>query len=244
MRAIHSIDLPLHILEQDYVQSLFLQELYSKEDSLVFKGGTYMKHAFGLDRFSEDLDFTIVKDCDILKSLKDASDRIGSFGILSRIEKVEDGPTSFNAALKYRGPLYNGSENSEGKIKIDISKRDDVFKGPEWTRLFFKYPESAVVNVLGMKKSEVLAEKIRALCMRSKGRDLYDVWFLLSQNEEPDHDLFKKKMSVMEREPILYIRITEREYNDDLGVLLIRPPPYRSVMERVSSILKSKGFDQ
>ncbi len=53
LREIHRIELPLHILEQDYIQSLFLNELYRKERSLVFKGGTYLKHAFGLDRFSD-----------------------------------------------------------------------------------------------------------------------------------------------------------------------------------------------
>lgn len=54
---LHGEALPLHILEQGYVQALFLQELYRETETLLFKGGTFLKHAHRLDRFSEDLDF-------------------------------------------------------------------------------------------------------------------------------------------------------------------------------------------
>ncbi|MFO8108912.1 MAG: hypothetical protein R6U17_00070 [Thermoplasmata archaeon] len=64
LREIHRKELLLHllellatipkrILEQDYIQSMFLNELYHRDGSSVFKGGTYLKHAFGLDRFSD-----------------------------------------------------------------------------------------------------------------------------------------------------------------------------------------------
>ena len=46
--------------EKDYLQHLFLRELYSTVGTeLVFKGGTALQKAYGLHRFSRDLDFNL-----------------------------------------------------------------------------------------------------------------------------------------------------------------------------------------
>jgi len=50
---------PLFTQERDYFQLLFLSRLYSRKVPLVFKGGTCLKFAYSLPRFSEDLDFNI-----------------------------------------------------------------------------------------------------------------------------------------------------------------------------------------
>ena len=43
LKKLHKEKLPLHILEQDYIQALILIELYNQTESLVFKGGTLLK---------------------------------------------------------------------------------------------------------------------------------------------------------------------------------------------------------
>ena len=45
-----------------------------------------------------------------------------------------------------------------------------------------------------MDIKEILCEKIIALFQRNKGRDLYDMWFLLSAGVELDKKLLKKKL--------------------------------------------------
>ncbi len=243
LREIHRIELPLHILEQDYIQSLFLNELYREDDSLVFKGGTYLKHAFGLDRFSEDLDFTVYDESDIEKILYDVTNSLTSYGVEANIDRIEDKEISFNARLRYRGPLFDGSEKSMGSIKIEISKREDVLLEPEWTRLFFEYPEMRVLSALGLQKEEVLAEKLRALNSRSKGRDLYDVWFLLKQGIPLNAKLFLEKMEVVGGSGKVSINISKEEWERDLEVLLIDPPRYEEVKKEVMHILSENGFD-
>lgn len=243
LREIHSKELPLHILEQDYIQSLFLNELYRKDGSLVFKGGTYLKHAFGLDRFSEDLDFTVYDEVNIEKIIKDAAESLMSYGVEATVDKVEDEEISFNARLRYRGPLFNGSEKSLGNIKIEISKRDDVFFEPEWIRLFFEYPEVRVLSALGLHKEEVLAEKLRALSSRSKGRDLYDVWFLLKQDTPLNKELFLEKMEVVGGVSKVSISISKGEWRQDLEVLLVNPPKYDDVKKEVVQSLSEHGFE-
>ena len=243
LREIHNNDLPLHILEQDYVQSLFLYELYVGVDGLVFKGGTFLKHAHGLDRFSEGLDFTMYRDGEMEKILAGPASRMGSYGVDSSLDRIEQDSLSFNARLRYRGPLYDGSERSIGFIDIEISRRKDVFLDPEWTRLFFNYPETRVVNVLGLRKEEVFAEKLRALSTRCKGRDLYDVWFLLKQKVKTDVKLFERKMKVTNQKPDIHIDVSEKRWNADLRVLLVNPPEYNIVMEDVIKTLMDRGYD-
>src|SRR3989338_5293755 len=45
-------------IEKEYLQHIILQLIYSQTSALLFKGGTAIKKAYGLKRFSEDLDFT------------------------------------------------------------------------------------------------------------------------------------------------------------------------------------------
>jgi len=243
LREIHGIELPLHLLEQDYIQSLFLNELYRKDDSLVFKGGTYLKHAFGLDRFSEDLDFTVCDEADIPEMLREAAKDLGSYGVEATIDRIDDKEISFNGRLRYRGPLYDGSERSMGSIDIEISKRKDVLLKPEWTRLFFEYPELRVLSALALQKEEVLAEKLRALSSRAKGRDLYDVWFLLKQDTPLNKGLFLEKMEVVGGGGEVSISISAEGWEQDLELLLVNPPKYDDVKKEVVQTLIEHGFE-
>ncbi len=243
LREIHGNELPLHILEQDYIQSLFLKELYKRADFLVFKGGTFLKHAYGLDRFSEDLEFTICEEGDVIEQLKDAASTLHSYGVEASIDRIDSDDLSFSGRLRYRGPLFDGSKRSVGTLNIEASKRGDVFLEPTWVRLFFEYPEARVVNVLGLQKEEVLAEKLRALSMREKGRDLYDVWFLLRQDITPQKTLVERKMETVGHPPRISLTITESEWVRDLGVLVVNPPPYHHVKKEVVETLTEHGFD-
>ena len=129
-------DLPLHILEQDYVQSLFLTELYKKSDNLVFKGGTYLRHAHGLDRFSEDLDFSATSQFDV-SVLEEVTKRLSDYNLDAELLHTENKEVSVTSVLRYSGPLYDGSDRSRGNIELEISNRDDVFLEPSWIKLFF-----------------------------------------------------------------------------------------------------------
>ena len=46
-----------------------------------------------------------------------------------------------------------------------------------------------------LEPREVLAEKLRAILTRSKGRDLFDTWFLLAKGVKIDWDLVGRKMA-------------------------------------------------
>lgn len=241
LRKIHSQDLPLHVLEQDYIQALFLQKLYSENEELVFKGGTYLKHAYGLDRFSEDLDFTS-RSKNVENPVRRAVNQLSDYGVDAEIDKVDDREVSFSCRLRFSGPLYDGTDKTRGSIEIDVSKRKDVILEPEWVRMFFDYPEIRVVNALGLQKKELLAEKLRALSTRNKARDLYDCWYLIQQGTALDKELFGKKLDVVNEDPIAEISITKEIWQDDLRMFLENPPSFQKVQEEVKEKLQEKDF--
>lgn len=242
LRDYHDDDLPLHILEQDYVQGLFLQELYRETDTLVFKGGTFLKHAHGLDRFSEDLDFTAVSETSVPGQLTAATESLDRYGLSAELDRTEISSSTIHARLRYDGPLYDGTSRSRGSIDLEVSTREDVFRDPEWQRLFFPYPETRAVTARCLTIEEAFAEKLRALAARSRGRDLYDSWFLLQQDVSVDSSLFAQKMAVIDEAPEITISISEREWDRDLSVLLTHPPDYTTVRDAVADALRDAGL--
>ena len=53
--------------------------------------------------------------------------------------------------------------------------------------------------VVHLSWEEILAEKIRAVLTRAKGRDLFDFWFLLSKNIEIDEKNGQYKMKFYDK---------------------------------------------
>src|SRR3989344_2725133 len=44
-----------------------------------------------------------------------------------------------------------------------------------------------------MSKNEIISEKIRSIMHRQKGRDIYDLWYLLANNAKLDFELIREK---------------------------------------------------
>lgn len=241
LQDLHSSDIPLHILEQDYIQALFLTELYDETDRLVFKGGTFLRHGHGLDRFSQDLDFTATETPPD-NFLETCAQNLEDYGVGAYIDNQTEYEHGQSCRLRYEGPLYDGTDRSLGSIEIDISTRDDIVHEPVWTRLFFEYPETRVVNALGLQPEELLAEKLRALSTRTQARDLYDVWFLLQQGIEPQQETFEQKMETVDEEPAITLTVTMEDWDNDLGLLLANPPSFEQIHSDVRQMLSQHGI--
>ncbi len=176
--------------EKDYFQVIILFILHqSYGKTLVFKGGTALKKCYGLDRFSEDLDFTCEGEVD-LKKLEDGLKR---FNINYEIEskKYENG---LKVILRLEGPLYTGIRFSLCKFIIDFSFRENVILKPEVKTIGRFLEEIPQFDVVVMNEKEIVAEKVRAIMSRTKARDVYDLWFLLNRGAEFDAALIKEKL--------------------------------------------------
>lgn len=239
LRELHGASLPLHILEQDYLQAMFLTELYRVTDSLVFKGGTYLRHVHGLDRYSEDLDFSATGTDVTVDPLLATTDRLERYGINAELSDIDERSDAILASLRYEGPMFDGSNRSRGTIELDVSLLDDILEEPIWHRLFVPYPETRTVTARCLTITEAFAEKIRALGTRTRGRDLYDCWYLLNQDVDIDAAMVANKFEAIEAEPEVHFTIEAAAFYRDLSILLEHPPSYDEVAPVVIAALEA-----
>lgn len=72
------------------------------EEPLVFKGGTYLWFAHGLDRFSEDLDFTASEPLPSNIAEK-VSTNLGLFGVENQIKHITNNETTLSFRISAKG---------------------------------------------------------------------------------------------------------------------------------------------
>ena len=89
----------------------------------------------------------------------------------------------------------------------------------------------------------MLAEKVRALLVRGKPRDLYDIWLLLRQGVEPDAALIERKLALYEmawERDVLEAALQQvrADWERDLRPLLPQFVPYENVRQDVAVLLR------
>jgi predicted nucleotidyltransferase component of viral defense system len=234
LRELHPEDVPLHVLELDYVESVMLKWIYSKTDVLVFKGGTCLRKAHGLNRFSEDLDFALASKGtpgeQVKRSLQQGLNGLEKSGMRATIKEWQERPSVFLCRITYKGPLFTGQATTRGTLEVEASKLAP-FKPPEWRTVTTAYPDTGTYSIQCMDPSEMLAEKLRTMLQRRKPRDLYDAWFLMKKGIKTDLEMVNLKMKEVELEPVESIRqvieayhVNLKEWERDLGPLIGRVP--------------------
>lgn len=203
--------LPEAVLERDYCLAWFLVGL-SREKlgcCLAFKGGTAIKRCyFGDYRFSEDLDFTLTEETAFEKIRQELEpvfkEVYRASGIVFRFvrEDRRSHANSYTFYMGYEGPLPVTADGKE--VKVDVTIREElvfpvanrkVLKGyDEYEDL----PQDAKVRVYSL--DEIAVEKVVALLDRARNepRDLYDVWYLVTEGHvklSPLVDAVKQKLA-------------------------------------------------
>jgi len=185
---------------KEYIQLLILDYLsttaYIKK--IVFIGGTNLRLIKKIDRFSEDLDF----DCknlsksqflEMAKSILKFLQRSG-FEVQMKVDDNEK-LSAFRCNIFFPEFLYNLglSAHQEERFLIKIESQDqEVSYKPGLVNimgcgLFFPFPVPS--------DGVLCAMKIAAMLSRQKGRDFYDVIFLLSQ-AKPDFKFLSEKCNI------------------------------------------------
>lgn len=130
-----------------------------QETPLVLKGGTALLLCYGLDRFSEDLDFDAPKKLNLESRIENSLRPITQ---QLRITRTKDTDTVQRYRIEYE------SASVQGRLKVEVSCRDAV-------------DETDVLERHGVRTyraARLIAQKINALENRTTARDLYDVHFL------------------------------------------------------------------
>lgn len=164
----------------------------------AFYGGTALRIFYGLDRFSEDLDFSLIaknETFDLSIYLPVLKKEIQSFGlnvVISEKEKSLDsniqsaflkGSTKEHLLLFFGNQDFGGIQSEEKtKIKFEVD-----INPPDYAKFEHKYrllPSPYEIRIYD--PSSLFAVKIHAVLCRTwknrvKGRDLYDYVFYLSR---------------------------------------------------------------
>jgi len=174
-------------LELDYYQHLILAKLYDSFNTIYFKGGTCLQKCYGIKRFSEDLDFNYV-DIEIEKIIVFIENIFET-----KIKDYYETRFGISFSIRFRGILFNGSNQSMCKISFDFRNRD-IYNEPLKIIIRPTYHDLPNYFLLALDKEEILAEKIRAILTRYKARDVYDLNELLLDGVRIDIVLVNKKL--------------------------------------------------
>ncbi len=170
------------MIERDIVISKALISLYSNpiiQEKLIFRGGTALNklHINPPSRYSEDIDF-VQRHPEPVGQLINA--------IRSCLDSWLDEPqrriTEYGIKLTYR---YRATNGHPMKLKVEINPTE-FFNALELDYRVYSidsswFKGSAVITTYQLE--ELMATKIRALFQRRKGRDLYDLWHVFSQDQ-------------------------------------------------------------
>lgn len=228
--------LALYQQEKDYLLKLFLYYYYKHNNHAVFKGGTCLKYLFGLNRFSEDLDFNIKNAKKFQEEVKRVLKDLELLGIQNYFIKEELFQDAYACEIGFQGPLYKGTNQTRNKFRIDAGYRTGTLKKPEWKIIKNEYPDTEEnMLVLCMALEEIFAEKILALQERDKGRDMYDLWFLINAGVSIDRQLLHEK--ARKQQVKIKMRFPDKQaYERDLSRLTTRMIPYNQVRKAIEDV--------
>lgn len=184
---------------REILQELTLIGLWRAKffEHAAFYGGTALRILYGLDRFSEDLDFTITTP-DIEFSWDHYAnavvDELNSYGFNVEItEKKKSKQSAIRSAFLKTNTLESLIQIGTNKddlqgfhsgslIRIKVEIDTDPLPGLHYEQLYTKHPFSRPIRVV--TKPDLFASKMHAALYRAwknrvKGRDWWDVvWFI------------------------------------------------------------------
>ncbi len=217
-----------------------MHALYAGTTSeFVFKGGTALQKVHGLDRFSEDLDFTCTLDVDACISAVEKA--IGSINDAS-ISKKDKTAISATMKARVRGPLYDGKDISVQVVTVECSTRERVLARALPVRVVPRYRTLRPYIALVMDPQELLAEKLRAVMTRNKARDLYDTWFLLKKGFSCTLDMVNAKLSYYKTSFDMQafrgsILAKTRSWVPEMRLLVRQVPPFDEIAPDVEKLI-------
>jgi len=223
--------------EKDYIQHLVLRELYSTVSTeLVFKGGTALQKAYGLHRFSRDLDFNLNGPIKLEKTIERVLKTLKGYGLTNKITKKESNIYSLNLLIRFDSKLLKNS------LTIQVSKREKIAIKPNAVAVTPIYVDIAPYFATCMDEKEILAEKVRTIYQRTFAKDIYDLWFLINKGVKIEKKLIDKKFSKIKikfkRETFFEkIKNSEKAW-DELREVLAAYPNFTDVSNKIFSSIK------
>lgn len=192
--------IPFNEARQVFVQILILK--YVSNPLARFMGGTALVLGYGNPRFSEDVDFTQVRD---VQSLGPGLKRTAA-----EVEKW----LNIDVSIIFPKPnrmtwRLQGTISAAESFSVHVDSQP--FKAHIMRPIVIEFPSIPSFVCEALSLNEIMAEKILALAFRNYlgGRDLFDLWFHWLRNdswrESIDEilDLVRRKLKERKKNQIL-----------------------------------------
>ncbi len=180
---------------REYLQARILLALQDSGafSNWAFVGGTALRFLYSLPRYSEDLDFSLAQSGGDPRFEKHMNSvRVDLMAEAYDMEvRIRPGRTVAAALVKFRGLLYelglSPHSNEVFMVKVEMDTRPPEGVRTE-TRLVRRF---IMLNLHHYDRSSLLAGKLHAILSRkfTKGRDLYDLAWYLSDPDWPEPNL-------------------------------------------------------
>ncbi|MEW6086941.1 MAG: nucleotidyl transferase AbiEii/AbiGii toxin family protein [bacterium] len=181
---------------REYAQTIILKAIYQSDfgRKIFFMGGTALRFAYGLKRFSEDLDFNTrsVSFTNFKEILQICKGGLGKEGFECEIAQKEKG-SLLVGQLKLTNILqaYNITSLKEEKLMVKIETNRPVWEMKTESDVIDKF--GFLFTILLMEKGSLFSEKLCALFSRNRGRDIYDTIFMLQKRFPIDSSILQIK---------------------------------------------------
>ena len=187
-------------IQREYLQHKILQIIFDSEyvSHLSFLGGTCLRIVHGNRRFSEDLDFDNFQ-------LKE--NVFESISVLIKKQLEQEGYTvemktlykgAYHCYIRFPKLLYqeglSGYLEEKILIQLDTEPQHFEFKPEKYILNRFDVFTQILITPLDI----LLAQKFYAILNRerNKGRDFFDVVFILSMIDTPSYDYLRPKTNI------------------------------------------------
>lgn len=225
---------------REYLQHKLLQIIFDSKyaNELCLLGGTCLRIVHGNTRFSEDLDFdnfaltedTFIKVSDIIKK------ELENEGYEVEMKTIFRG--AYHCYIRFPEILYKegltGHREEKIVIQLDTEPQHFEFAPEKYILNRFDVFTQIFITPLNL----LLAQKFYTVCNRerNKGRDFFDIVFLLSLIDRPDYNYLEVKMGIS-NEKELKKRILEKcnqlkmeEMAKDVQPFLFHPKDVQKVL--------------
>ncbi|MDR8389519.1 nucleotidyl transferase AbiEii/AbiGii toxin family protein [Aliifodinibius sp. S!AR15-10] len=202
---------------REYLQYKILEILYESPfaTDLCFLGGTCLRIVHGNRRFSEDLDFdNISLEEDAFKEVANEIQKgLEREGYEVELKTMMKG--AWHCHIKFPGLLFDEglSGHQEEKILIQLDTEPQHFDyDPEQ----FLLNRFEVFSTIWTTPPLLMAQKLYAIINRdrNKGRDFYDLAFLMGRDIKPNYQYLEAKVSISDPESLKEAVLTKCQQLD------------------------------
>lgn len=185
---------------REYLQYKLLQIVFESEQAAQFSflGGTCLRIVHGNNRFSEDLDFDNfnISETEFAKLSDHIQKKLAQEGYQVEMKAVYKG--AYHCYIRFPELLFKEgmSAYKEEKILIQLDTEPQLFDFEPDTVFLNRFDVFTPIKTTPLDL--LLAQKLYAILnrTRNKGRDFFDVVFLLGKDIKPNYAYLEQKVNI------------------------------------------------